>query len=510
MSSDENTLVELVSLYIDGNASEEDCLRLSKVIGSDKAALAAVSDQVWVSRLLGQVNSRALDSEAVMRALPLSPGEMKMEPIMERADRERSAASRMWSGWALAIAALLLAAVGAWWWQNEWIQPGSNQVAGGVDDTNGLPRVVQGVVVAKVEKCSGVGFRMSGKSRRCLMVGDEIRANTGIETGTNSFVKLAFVGEATSVEIGAASGARFHVSDGGGKSVFIYRGKLTAVVAKRSGGAEFVVVTPHAEARVVGTTFDVLVSPESSELNVLQGKVQYTRLSDGKKLVVQEGKGAVAGQGREFSLGTCRYYPGGEYKDGAVLFQDDLLTNADNWDVLVSTNGRPLRLATEEERTRVIRKLRPDDRMPMQQQAKGMVLVAEKGETVAIRLKKPLPVVPMSLEFTRQVHEMTSLGVSYGDDVKSEVVRDFAPGAFEPCAQHRTRREIIPLEIVGDKQIVEERSYIWFMPRMISRIALVRGEGIVVTLTFSAHETGRKAVFCDVVIREMTKIGEAK
>jgi len=67
MSQNENTLMELVCRYVDDKASEEDCRELVAILESNDANLSAVADQLWVSRLLSELNRKALDPENIVR-----------------------------------------------------------------------------------------------------------------------------------------------------------------------------------------------------------------------------------------------------------------------------------------------------------------------------------------------------------------------------------------------------------------------------------------------------------
>jgi hypothetical protein len=62
-----------------------------------------------------------------------------------------------------------------------------------------------------------------------------------------------------------------------------------------------VMKTPQAEARVLGTRFTLAVSTNGTRLEVTQGKVRFTRLSDGTNVRVGAGNYAVAATGYELA-----------------------------------------------------------------------------------------------------------------------------------------------------------------------------------------------------------------
>ncbi|MBA4388217.1 MAG: hypothetical protein C0404_09565 [Verrucomicrobia bacterium] len=495
----------LINSYLAGTATDEEIRALDKMI---------VERPETARELLEQ---SSIDGH--LYALGKLSAKMPVEFDVRKRVPARSAMR-----WFVGLAATLLLAAGVWWAaQSPSTVPGAAVVGAGAKDkgqtglsssgvdAQGTQEATEGIVLAKVEKCSGAWFMAPGRNGTDLMKGDEIRAGDTIETGTNGFVRLAYTGEVVRVEIGKASGFRCQVSEVGGKSLLMDRGSLTAIATKQPEGKPFVVMTPHARADVVGTTFAMLISPKSSELNMISGKIQYTRLSDGKQLVVTDGQSVVAGEGHEFVFRKFKYYQGMEYEDGRILFQDDLVAGIGNWEVLVSTNGRSFRPATEAEISRIVRKLQPDEKW-RPTDGRGTMLVTTTNETVALRLKKPLPQAPMSLEFRRVADTASTVDVLYGEVLEDEVVMDFSLGGYEPGGPHKSRHEMIPLETRANAQIIEERFFVWGKPRQVSRTTLARRNEASVTLTFcgGGGKVEKKALFYDVVIREMRKIEGSK
>ncbi|MBA4387285.1 MAG: hypothetical protein C0404_04845 [Verrucomicrobia bacterium] len=487
---------ELISRYLDDTASVEEMAELNRLLAESPEV---AREFARVSRQDGYLQAHFGEKKAAA-GLGLSK-----EPAVSGRSRA------FWLSPILkAVAAALVLGLGVWWVTRIAVPPWAPSGPDAARIAGPSPVAEPGAeVVAKIVKLGGdVGWRLDGGRSGSLRIGDPVLNGMKIETATGAMVKLAYVGEATTVEAGEVSGVSFPVSAGGGKRLLIDRGSLAVVVAPQAPGKPLVVVTPHAEVDVVGTAFDMLVSPKWSELDVIEGKLRCTRLSDGKKLELQHGQGVTAGEGREFVLRRCKYFPGGEYADGEVLFKDDLLAGIDNWDVVISTNGMSFRKATEAEISRIVRKVQPEDGWQVQKDAKGTVLLAGKGETVALRLKKPLPVVPMSVEFVRQAEMTSAINVFYGDAVEKETIREFPHGIFEPGGPHRPRREMIPLAVSGNMQTIEERQFIWNRPWYYLRIALAQRDGIYVMIGVTGDR--RKAVFTDVLIREMKKTTGSK
>jgi hypothetical protein len=68
---------------------------------------------------------------------------------------------------------------------------------------------------------------------------------------------------------------------------------MTAVVADQPAGRQLVITTPHAEARVQGTRFTLTVSEKATRLDVDQGRVRFTRRSDGAAVDLTAGRYAA-------------------------------------------------------------------------------------------------------------------------------------------------------------------------------------------------------------------------
>lgn len=184
-------------------------------------------------------------------------------------------------GLPLAAAAALMIAAGIGWWRF------------------GGERAASGLVVARVEQVSGVGFQVSGEKRTQLRMEDQIREGTAIEIGENGFVKLAYAGEATTVELSGNAATvtslkgRFVI----GKAVLeplsrtgsrhmakllrLDAGRLTARVVPQPVNAPMTIISPHAEVVVKGTVLSVAVKEDRTRVAVDQGEVDM-KIAGGK------------------------------------------------------------------------------------------------------------------------------------------------------------------------------------------------------------------------------------
>jgi FecR protein len=79
-----------------------------------------------------------------------------------------------------------------------------------------------------------------------------------------------------------------------GKLFALGLGKLEATVSRQTPFRPMIIATQQAQARVVGTRFTLLVTNNSTRLDVMEGKVRFTRLSDEKFVQVNTGHYAVA------------------------------------------------------------------------------------------------------------------------------------------------------------------------------------------------------------------------
>jgi ferric-dicitrate binding protein FerR (iron transport regulator) len=160
--------------------------------------------------------------------------------------------------------------------------------------------------VAKVH-AEGNVLLLSGKETTPCAADAEILAGSGIQTAPKSFAVVVFP-DGTKVELAAGTRVR-RIADlegqgGTGKQIDLESGAVEAQVAKQPAGRAMVFTTPHAEARVLGTSLRIALigaKEEATRLEVTEGKVRLRRL-DGKTVDVPAGQFAVAGAGGELTV----------------------------------------------------------------------------------------------------------------------------------------------------------------------------------------------------------------
>jgi hypothetical protein len=83
--------------------------------------------------------------------------------------------------------------------------------------------------------------------------------------------------------------------------LLLQRGELKATIAPQDG-QPFILCTPHAEVRVLGTAFSLAAKPQFSKIEMDEGHVSFASLADGKSAEVAGGEYAVATSTGELSV----------------------------------------------------------------------------------------------------------------------------------------------------------------------------------------------------------------
>ena len=136
-----------------------------------------------------------------------------------------------------------------------------------------------------------------GGNRDNLKVGSSLTGGTLELQAADSWTEIAFLDGSTVTVSGTAS---VTLSDGlGGKQVYIKHGDVSINAVPQPADAPLRVVTPSAEAEVLGTQFNVNVEPQSTRLSVNEGSVSVARLADGQVQRVETGQFVVAALERD-------------------------------------------------------------------------------------------------------------------------------------------------------------------------------------------------------------------
>jgi len=130
--------------------------------------------------------------------------------------------------------------------------------------------------------------------------GMALRPNDVLRVGTNASATIAFGTEKTRLELTGGTELKL-ASLTRGKRFALLAGVVEASVARQRPFHPMILTTPQAEARVVGTRFTLTASPTATRLDVTEGTVRFTRISDEKFVRVGAGDYAVATMNSELA-----------------------------------------------------------------------------------------------------------------------------------------------------------------------------------------------------------------
>lgn len=153
--------------------------------------------------------------------------------------------------------------------------------------------------VATVEASSPSAVVLRGRLRLPAGVGTSLLAGDSLRTAAG-VASVAYPGEATRIRLEGGTELRF-LEPGEGKRVRLGSGRISVSVAPQPAGRPMVLLTPNAEARVVGTDFAFSFSSGTTRLSVGEGRVRLTRVDDGETVEVRAGQFAVAAAGLELA-----------------------------------------------------------------------------------------------------------------------------------------------------------------------------------------------------------------
>jgi hypothetical protein len=202
-----------------------------------------------------------------------------------------------WRPWALAAAVLLvLAAVGYNWFGRS-----------SVDEQR--RNLVALAFSAVLDSSAGEVFCLGeyNESRYEVFAGQPLAARMGIETVGVARADIKFR-DGTVMTLTSAEGGSTRLwlrrlatlepvgrEVSAGKRVTLEAGTLEMHAAKQPEHEPLIVCTPHGEARVVGTKFRLVVTPDATRLEVREGSVKLSRRADGSSVVVAAMQFAATG-----------------------------------------------------------------------------------------------------------------------------------------------------------------------------------------------------------------------
>jgi len=174
-------------------------------------------------------------------------------------------------------------------------------------------------------------LRTSGRALRRgepLTPGDSIRAGEELATEAGASLTLESL-EGTQLQIGG--GAQLSLTREAGTQLDLHQGKVALVVKKTSRKAPWRVVTPHAHATVVGTTFEVEVRADRTRVEVFEGRVSVRRVAQRRALTLRKGRYVLISPGKRALRALKRKRPRPQPKGQVVLREDFQAMTPGEW-----------------------------------------------------------------------------------------------------------------------------------------------------------------------------------
>jgi hypothetical protein len=125
-------------------------------------------------------------------------------------------------------------------------------------------------------------------------VGQALLSGFDLETADDQSVAVVRYLDGTRIEVRGSSRLQ-DLGDGAGRRVFV-TGVIASQIAPQPKDRPMIFVTPHGEAKVLGTSLRLVVDPDpkkGTRLEVEEGKVEFKNLA-GKTVLVESGHYAVA------------------------------------------------------------------------------------------------------------------------------------------------------------------------------------------------------------------------
>jgi hypothetical protein len=265
------------------------CLLRSRYArAEDVADVSAAIDKHDTRNMLVRV-MQAIDEKRGPE--PPDPHSRRDRPVRRRRSRSDSAGrrgaarsrttagSRSWFRW-MAVAACLAIITGALVYNHRRSTQFAEVLVARIKAT--APGVMVDRAGGEIEAVVDMG----------ILRGDRIRTGIGR--------KAAFVYENEDAEITIDENTTLDV--GGfekGKRLKVRVGKISCTVSPQPGDEPMIISTPHARAEVKGTIFSLAVDTGLTRIDVVEGLVALTRISDGSTIEVAGGQYAVASDGIE-------------------------------------------------------------------------------------------------------------------------------------------------------------------------------------------------------------------
>ena len=255
---------QLIDSYLDGELTTDQETRLTDWLTADRDHMRGFVREAHLHRQLREV---MLAQSCQVQASPLV-AKVKPPQALSMLAAAVLAFRRIWLPFAVCLV-LAITGFGVWYFNPAVGAPALADIRG-----------------------SGLILERAGK-RLPAAVGILFEPGDLLRTPENVTAVISYAPEPTRIAILPGTELRL-TSLSHGKLFDLDLGKLEATVARQSPFRPMLISTPQAKARVVGTRFTLTVMTNSTRLDVMEGKVRFTRLSDEKFVQVTAGHYAVA------------------------------------------------------------------------------------------------------------------------------------------------------------------------------------------------------------------------
>ncbi|MDA1054916.1 MAG: FecR family protein [Planctomycetota bacterium] len=159
-------------------------------------------------------------------------------------------------------------------------------------DGGGEHRSQTAPMIARLEMTQGtVSFRAAGGEQVALSRrGQDLTAGALLVEGETSAAQWRFL---DGTLITASGDAEISFDDVGQKVIRARQGMLTAEVQPQLTSAPLIVETPTARVEVLGTVFTLAADPDTTRINVAEGRVRLKRLVDGETVEVSQQQSCI-------------------------------------------------------------------------------------------------------------------------------------------------------------------------------------------------------------------------
>ena len=321
-------LDQLAASYLDGAATPAETEELARLLGSDPQRMREFLGGFEIDRLLGVLhgpsNPEAIEAIVAQVARETDPFvESVTRELQRQPEPEIAEATSLWTRlvrWLGARTKAIVAAV----YDRRLLNPRGKAT---VTDR----RCSQNALFQKAFRIAGATASLALIVGTCLwffgptmgepvlaeLKGFEITVERGTEfipaangtrllpgdvlrTATNTMAAITFGQEKTRIELRADSELKL-ASWSDGKHLTLGAGQLEATVARQRPFKPMRVLTPQAEARVLGTEFTLTTTNNATRLDVAEGEVRFTRASDSKSVKVVAGNRAIVAPNYELA-----------------------------------------------------------------------------------------------------------------------------------------------------------------------------------------------------------------